>query len=664
MVLAMGKDLSISPSMVGDRRLWLKVWTAMVSRAFSVMMAAALVGTLTAKFFHSWRYGMTGQYISWIMADIAVLLGMEAFLALVCFYWPRRSVVRIATIAATLACLWSMINAGWLIRTGTQIFPQAILPLVHDPLNVSLLVAVNFIKNPVGSIVLVVPSILALGFVGLALARPMLPHYRTAPFLGRIVATVFLAIVAVPARGAMIRRMPSQPGDSELHYNSQLKAITSLVLPSTGLSREDFLKADRELPTADQVRLTQVPQAGQLNVVMVIFEGLAYCHTSMADPNQDATPFLKTLAQHGVEFSAMRSTVTHTSKALFSILTGRYPSASQDVAEAIPTPKGYASLATILARQRGYRTAFFQSAKGSFESRASLVRNLGFDGFLARENLNDPNVYLGYLAADEFALLRPIRQWLTTDSRPFLLTIMCSATHDPYEVPLWFGVRAKESLDRYVQTVAYTDAFLEALDKELASLGLAKNTIFCAIGDHGEAFGEHGRLGHDLIGFDEALHVPWVMRGPAPIMPGTCVSRPVSSIDVTPTLLALLGFPVEGGRFEGLDALGPVPLDRKVYFSCWANDGPAGFVSGSLKYIYHGSLGEATVYDLSADPGEWTAVELGAQQARAVAADVLNWRRSTLFRPDQQPRGKALVFETWLCKWAGRDSTAKYQGSY
>ena len=636
----------------------------MVSRAFSVLMAVALAATLAVKFFHSCRYGMTGQYLSWILADVAVLLGIEAILAMGCFLWPRRATVRVATIVATVACVWSMINAGWLIRTGTQVFPQAIMPLVHDPLNVSLILAVNLIKNPIGAILLLVPGAMALSFVGLALARPILPHYRTGRFLGRISATVLLAIVAVPARGAIIRRMPSQPAASELTQNSQIKAIARLVMPNICVGKQDFLKADRTLPTPEQVRVTAGPQDHRTNVVIVVFEGLAYRHTSLADPDQGTTPFLRTLARDGVEFSAMRSVVTHTSKAIFAILTGRYPSASQDAVETIPAPNGYGSLATILARQRGYRTAFFQSAKGSFESRPSLVHNLGLEGFYAREHVNDPNTHLGYLSADEFAMLRPVREWLTADRRPFLLIALCSATHDPYEVPLWFGERAKEPLERYRQTVAYTDAFLAALYGELAGLGLAENTFFCAIGDHGEAFGEHNRLGHDLIGYDEALRVPWVMRGPSPLIPGTRIAQPVSSIDVTPTLLALLGFQTQAEGFDGLNALGPIPSDRKAYFSCWANDGPAGFVSGSLKYLYHGSSDGVTVYDLSADPGEWAPVELVADQARAVAFEVLSWRKSTLFRPDQQPKGKTVVFETWLCKWAGRDATAKYLGLY
>jgi arylsulfatase A-like enzyme len=154
------------------------------------------------------------------------------------------------------------------------------------------------------------------------------------------------------------------------------------------------------------------------------------------------------------------------------------------------------------------------------------------------------------------------------------------------------------------------------------------------------------------------------MRGPPPIVPGTRITRPISSVDVTPTLLNLLGFQIESEGFEGLDALGPIPSDRKVYFSCWANDGPAGFVSDSLKYIYDGSLREVTVYDLLADAGEETTIALGPQHTQEVVVDILTWRKSTLFRPDQQPKGKTVVFETWACKWAGRDSIAKYQGPY
>ena len=113
--------------------------------------------------------------------------------------------------------------------------------------------------------------------------------------------------------------------------------------------------------------------------MVVILESVQYGATSLADNNVDEagstwkagegpTPYLRKLADQGVYFTQMRSVVTHTTKAIFSLLTGRTPSAFQDIAEAIPVEKPYASLATILHDTMGYRTAFFQSAKGTFEA--------------------------------------------------------------------------------------------------------------------------------------------------------------------------------------------------------------------------------------------------------------------------------------------------------
>ena len=98
---------------------------------------------------------------------------------------------------------------------------------------------------------------------------------------------------------------------------------------------------------------------------MVVLEGVQYKYTSLADTKSDLTPYLAKLAAQGVEFSNMRSTLTHTTKALFALLGGRYPSASQDVVEAVPAISPYGGLATILADKVGYRTAFFQSARCS-----------------------------------------------------------------------------------------------------------------------------------------------------------------------------------------------------------------------------------------------------------------------------------------------------------
>ncbi|MBC8217366.1 MAG: sulfatase-like hydrolase/transferase, partial [Planctomycetes bacterium] len=70
------------------------------------------------------------------------------------------------------------------------------------------------------------------------------------------------------------------------------------------------------------------------------------------------------------------------------------------------------------------------------------------------------------------------------------------------------------------------------MDVELAKLNLTDETIFCVISDHGEAFGEHGLLGHNRIAFDELLHIPFCLRAPFSVEPGSKITRPVSSVDL------------------------------------------------------------------------------------------------------------------------------------
>jgi phosphoglycerol transferase MdoB-like AlkP superfamily enzyme len=626
-------------------------------RAYSVILFAALFCTLAVKSFHSWRYNLVGEYIGWILADISFLLFIEVVLAIVCYRWPRRWVIRLSIIVAAVVCTWSVMNAGWLIRTGTQILPRVLLPLVRSPLNSFCIVGVNLIKMPKAAVLLLAPSTIALVFFIFVLARPEPPSYNRKRFTTRVFACIVIILISVTARPVVAKRGSSQVASVGLRYNSQLRAVMSLVLPDY----RRLQNPKRNIPSFDKVNITLKSNHLKHNVVVVILEGIQYQYTSLAGDQNNLTPYLATLASQGIEFINTRSSLTHTTKALFALLTGRFPSASQDIAEAVPAAKAYASIATVLRDKLNYRTAFFQSAKGSFESRPGLVHNLGFDKFWARDNLNDPNDFLGYLACDEFSMLKPITEWIQSGEQPFFLTILCSATHDPYEVPNWFGTPLKEPLERYKQAIFYTDKFLAAIDVELSNLNLTDKTILCVIGDHGEAFGEHGLLGHERIAFDEVLHIPFCLRAPFLVEPGSKVTEPMNSLDLTPTLLSMLGFETETADFDGINALGSIPDGREVYFLGWMQEGPAGFIKGNRKYVYNPTNKTTCYYDLSADPLELARLELPERKAQQIAHKIQAWRKGTVFRIDQQRTGKKTLFEYWLCRWNNRVSSAKYK---
>jgi phosphoglycerol transferase MdoB-like AlkP superfamily enzyme len=645
---------------------WL--YALLAPRAYSAIMFGALFCTLAVKFFHARRIDMLDEYPIWILDDVAVLLGIEVILALLCFRWPHKWLIRTACICAAVICTWSVMSAGWLVRTGTQILPTVLLPLFRDPLNALSIIGVNLAQAPTAAVALLGPSAIALVFFFSVLAKPAPPNYNHKHFALRITISVLIVFIAVLARGALADRRSPPVISQGLRYNSQLRAVTSLVLPgSARLTKTDLADAKRKIPAFDEINIALLPKRRlNHNVIIVVLEGVQYRYTSLYqgrlryDQQSDLAPYLAALSQQGVEFTNTRSTLTHTTKVLFALLTGRFPSVSQDIAETVPVEKPYASVATVLKQNLNFRTAFFQSAKGNFEARPGLVHNLGFDKFWAREDLDNTDDFLGYLACDEFAMLEPIVKWIADgDSRPFFLTLMLSVTHDPYEVPQWFAEPAKEPLARYRQSVSYTDKFLAALDIELAKLNLTNEIILCVIGDHAEAFGEHGLLGHERIAFDETARIPFCLRAPFLVTPGTKIDRPVSSVDLAPTLLALLGFDTAGAGFDGVDALGNVPDDRKVYFSGWLNESPAGFVKENRKFIYYPVNKKVSAYDLIDDPLEMAPIQLSQQQEKGIADDVTAWRRDTIFLIDQQRVGKKTLFDNWLCSWNNRVASVK-----
>ena len=89
----------------------------------------------------------------------------------------------------------------------------------------------------------------------------------------------------------------------------------------------------------------------------------------------------------------------------------------------------------------------------------------------------------------------------------------------------------------------------QAIGRILDSLeasGMADDTIVVFTSDHGDLLGAHGGLQQKWCNaFDEATHVPLVVRGPGitPIAEG--ITTPTSHVDLIPTLLGLAGIDVE-----------------------------------------------------------------------------------------------------------------------
>lgn len=338
------------------------------------------------------------------------------------------------------------------------------------------------------------------------------------------------------------------------------------------------------------------------NVVLVLLESTrrdAVSAYSGAEPA--TTPFLDSLAASGLIFDDAYTTISHTSKTLVGILCGMYATWNMPIVESRIPRLPLKCLPQLLGAQ-GYRTAFFQTALGRFENRPGLLRNLGYDTWKVQEDLEGPFRKVGYFGMDDFAMLQPALDWVDAGQGPFFLTVLTVGTHHPYQLPSQ-DAQPPETKVSYLKAVAHSDRFLEALYRGLEAGGHVEDTVFVIMGDHGEAFGEHGRRQHDLVPYHEVTHVPLIVVGPDWLGPPRRVGGLRTQLDLLPTVLAdVLRIPWSG-RLDGRSLLSSSGHDS-VVTSCWYPDRCMSLRWGDLHFVYHYDHRPMEAFDLRSDPEE------------------------------------------------------------
>lgn len=380
------------------------------------------------------------------------------------------------------------------------------------------------------------------------------------------------------------------------------------------------------------------PDLRRPNIVVVFLESVGAHVTTPYAPALQTTPNLARLAASGLRVQEMTAVVPHTSKALVATLCGDWPYLRAKVREARPGGLPGRCLPELLA-EGGYRSAFFQTARGDFEHRAGLVRNMGFERFWGRSVFERPDFDANsYFGLDERAMLEPTLAWATEDSdQPFFAVYLTLTSHHDYIVPNhwptteWPGETGKKA--KYLASVNYVDDFLGRLLDAYEAAGLMQDTIFVILGDHGEGMGEHGRSQHDQVIYEEGLRVPAVLYGPAWLGPPGEIGGHRQQIDVLPTVLDLAGLDVVPGTARGTSLFDAAP-ERVLYASCWRGPRCVARREGSQKLVDLYRDGPLRLYDLALDPGEKAQDNAGLDRAALLPlqADVREWRARVLGR--------------------------------
>jgi choline-sulfatase len=295
------------------------------------------------------------------------------------------------------------------------------------------------------------------------------------------------------------------------------------------------------------------------NVLLITIDTLRADRVGAYGNSSGLTPALDRLAESGLRFETALTPVPLTLPAHASILTGLQPF-SHGIRNNTAFRLGQtATLATML-KEAGYRTGAFV---GAFVLNATFGLNRGFDVYDDRFGYKgDP---AGFRIAERRAdrVIQPATEWIlqatsrtrspgTTGgsdrSRPWFAWVHLYDPHAPYQAPAEYG-RGRSPYDA---EVAFTDAMIARGLDTLRAAGQLDRTIIVVVGDHGEALGDHGEATHGLFTYDATLRVPMLVNAPG-IRAGV-VRTPVTSVDLVPTVLELLGLAVPS-RLDGRSLL-------------------------------------------------------------------------------------------------------------
>lgn len=381
------------------------------------------------------------------------------------------------------------------------------------------------------------------------------------------------------------------------------------------------------------------------NVLIVVIDALRPDHLGCYGYARETSPTLDALARRGVLFADATSPSSYTRAAVPAIFASVHPAAHGVFSQGRQVEMlsdEYVTLAEAL-KARGYRTA-------AFMPNPSLHRSFNFvQGF----DLYDDDFPIGEGPAHEvYETARKIQdralRWLRNDrKKPFFAYLHYRDAHGPYVPPPPYDrmfpttgegrpltpaeIRSQpldvrrprrfRDLDSYIGQydgeIRYTDDRLAEFLATLKTEGFLDDTVLFVTADHGEAFLEHGTWTHGTDVHEEQTRVPLLLVLPEAKHAGRRVEAPVQTIDIYPTILALLGAEIPAA-LQGkslLDAIEGGGDSRRPVFSearVPRNKRPAGWGqmvavrADGWKLIYNRTKRRAELYHLAEDPAEKT----------------------------------------------------------
>lgn len=361
------------------------------------------------------------------------------------------------------------------------------------------------------------------------------------------------------------------------------------------------------------------------NVVYIMLESGAWTHVGFWGYGRSTTPNIDRIAAQSLVMDRAYTTATHSNYAQMAVISSLFPRRGKtlDMYHRMDYPR---FLLHDVMHELGYATATISSQDETWQGmkRFQDTETPTFYRHSPDHRGEHINIVTEEIVPDH-ETMRYAVEWMSAHrGQPFSLYVNFQSAHFPYRIPegaerpflpddpkgtfnfvRWEEEDRQAILNRYDNALHYVDQQVGALERALSGMGILDHTILVVAADHGELFFEHDMVTHGRTLFDSEARVPLLIRYPPVLAPGR-VKTPVSTLDVLPTILDLLGVAAHPA-FQGESIVRVARQGvRKtgVYMNIQGWKHLEALVCPPFKVVFDPGTEEVWLYDLASDPGE------------------------------------------------------------
>ncbi len=284
------------------------------------------------------------------------------------------------------------------------------------------------------------------------------------------------------------------------------------------------------------------------NVVILLEESLGSEFWGCLGRPDTLTPEMdKLAAQEGLLFTNIYACGNRTVRGMEGVLSS-FPPLPGDSIVKRDRSDNVETLARVLKRD-GYSTLFLYGGRGLFDGMRSYALRNGYDRFIEQKHFAHPTFTTIWGVCDEDIFSRTIEECrdLANAGKPFFATALSVSNHKPYSYPKG-RIPEDPARRRREHAVKYSDFALGRFFNDARKEAFWTNTLFVVVADHGARV--YGKQSIPIHSYE----IPVLMAGPALIKGPDRIGQLGSSLDVSPTILGLIGRPYQT-LFFGQDLL-------------------------------------------------------------------------------------------------------------